>query len=438
MRSFLGIIIALCPFLTKAQNTQKISGTTGKGIHFIESLSWRQLKDSAKAQNKYIFLDCYATWCGPCKEMDIRTFSDDSVGELFNSTFLSAKIQCDTSKNDEVNVVRSYADAHQIISEFHITGYPTFLFFSPDGKIVSRAIGYYNPENFISLVKNSMISGAQYDSGLREYRNGGLDYSLILLLANKAKELDDTALFSSAANRYLRHLDESDDSTICTINNLKLIETFIKYLSSKDRVFSCILTHLDVGDSVMRRKGFSNGVINYVIYNEEMAKSIKDGKKSGIAPNWILIRNKMTSKYEVWRSEKIIQKGKMQWFYYLKDWENYCATAIEIIEKGDFIKNLGDRSNLDIVNDFAYEVFQRSNDKDKLEKVLSWTEHLMNAITDSSVHAEAYIDTRAQLLYRLGRREEAVVLETRAIKIAPDSEFYRDVLQKMREGKSTW
>ena len=46
------------------------SQDTTKGIHFVNGLSWQEVLQKAKAENKYIFVDCYATWCGPCKAMD--------------------------------------------------------------------------------------------------------------------------------------------------------------------------------------------------------------------------------------------------------------------------------------------------------------------------------------------------------------------------------
>ncbi len=43
------------------------SKDSSKVIHFENGLSWEQIKEKAKAEHKYIFVDCYATWCGPCK-----------------------------------------------------------------------------------------------------------------------------------------------------------------------------------------------------------------------------------------------------------------------------------------------------------------------------------------------------------------------------------
>ncbi len=39
-------------------------------IVFSQGMTWNEIKQKAKQENKYLFLDCYTTWCGPCREMD--------------------------------------------------------------------------------------------------------------------------------------------------------------------------------------------------------------------------------------------------------------------------------------------------------------------------------------------------------------------------------
>ena len=43
------------------------SGVFGQGIKFIEGEKWDNVLRMAQEQNKYIFMDCYTSWCGPCK-----------------------------------------------------------------------------------------------------------------------------------------------------------------------------------------------------------------------------------------------------------------------------------------------------------------------------------------------------------------------------------
>ena len=35
------------------------------GIHFEHTLTFNQIQAKAKAEHKYVFVDCYASWCGP-------------------------------------------------------------------------------------------------------------------------------------------------------------------------------------------------------------------------------------------------------------------------------------------------------------------------------------------------------------------------------------
>ncbi|MDQ0782562.1 thioredoxin domain-containing protein [Chryseobacterium sp. W4I1] len=67
---------------------------------FIAALAWAQgikFEDSnfatilakAKKENKLIFIDAYASWCGPCKLMVKNIFPLQTVGDFYNSHFIN-------------------------------------------------------------------------------------------------------------------------------------------------------------------------------------------------------------------------------------------------------------------------------------------------------------------------------------------------------------
>src|SRR5437016_7533889 len=95
------LIIMVFPFIIKAQSIPGISQVNddSKGVQFEKNLNWQQVLAKAKAENKYIFLDCFATWCGPCKLMDKNVYPNDTVGNYFNQNFISVKVQMDETKN---------------------------------------------------------------------------------------------------------------------------------------------------------------------------------------------------------------------------------------------------------------------------------------------------------------------------------------------------
>jgi thiol-disulfide isomerase/thioredoxin len=90
----------------------------GTGIKWTTGLTWQQVKAKAKKENKYIFVDCYATWCKPCKEMDVKVYTVDSVGEFLNKEFISVKVQMDQTKNDNAEVRSWYKTASDISNRY--------------------------------------------------------------------------------------------------------------------------------------------------------------------------------------------------------------------------------------------------------------------------------------------------------------------------------
>lgn len=51
------------------------------------------IKEKAKKENKYIFMDCYATWCGACKMMEQEVYSKSTLFCLKLKIFNSIEVQ---------------------------------------------------------------------------------------------------------------------------------------------------------------------------------------------------------------------------------------------------------------------------------------------------------------------------------------------------------
>ena len=77
-----------------------------KGIRFEHNLTWSDIAAKAKAEKKYIFVDCYTTWCGPCKYMTKNIFPLQEVGDFFNQAFINVKYQMDSTAKDDEEVKR--------------------------------------------------------------------------------------------------------------------------------------------------------------------------------------------------------------------------------------------------------------------------------------------------------------------------------------------
>lgn len=111
---------------------------TKEGIQFHKG-TWEEALQLAKKENKLIFLDIYATWCGPCKKLKANTFSDAKVGTLYNQNFVN--VAFDGEQGDGAMLMRKY----------QLRSFPSLLFIDGNGKVVAQTGGYHKPNELIAL-----------------------------------------------------------------------------------------------------------------------------------------------------------------------------------------------------------------------------------------------------------------------------------------------
>lgn len=118
------------------------------GIKFIED-DWQLALKTAKDENKLVFLDIYATWCGPCKMLKQYTFTDKAVGEFFNKNFISVSV--DGEKGVGPQLAQDYA----------IQGYPTLVVADATGKPVLITAGYLDTKVLMQFANEALKRNGQ-------------------------------------------------------------------------------------------------------------------------------------------------------------------------------------------------------------------------------------------------------------------------------------
>lgn len=111
-----------------------------KGIVFHQG-NWSEALAIAKEENKLVFLDISASWCGPCRMLKSRTFTNPEVGIFYNANFINVEV--DGEVGEGIDLARKY----------RIRGYPSLIFVNGNGDIVAKTAGYHNPQEFIELGK---------------------------------------------------------------------------------------------------------------------------------------------------------------------------------------------------------------------------------------------------------------------------------------------
>jgi len=189
-------LLVLAPFLLQAQQDT--------GVHFEQGLAWAAVKAKAKAENKYIFMDCFTTWCGPCRYMSTTIFPQEETGHYMNDKFVSIGVQLDTTAKDAGEVKAWYADGHDIAVKYGVRAYPTYLIFAPDGHIIHRMVGARpDAKSFLSDLSGTFDSTKQYYTLLKQYENGRRDSAFLHRMALRCEDIYDLANLQVVGNAWL-------------------------------------------------------------------------------------------------------------------------------------------------------------------------------------------------------------------------------------------
>ena len=129
------LLIMVSPMLVKAQ---KPSADADKQIIFIEN-AWDEALKQAAAQHKYIFVDAYATWCGPCKMLKATTFKNSKAAVFYNKNFINVALDMEKGQGP------------QLAAQWGLQAYPTLIIFNAAGKPVLGTVGFIKADDLIKF-----------------------------------------------------------------------------------------------------------------------------------------------------------------------------------------------------------------------------------------------------------------------------------------------
>jgi thiol:disulfide interchange protein DsbD len=123
----------------------------GSGIP-AGSIAWSPYSEEklveAAQSGRPVFIDCFADWCIPCKELDASTFSHPEVIAASRG-FMMLKADLTSSKDVSVKAFSR---------KFDIKGVPTLIFLRPDGTEVEelRVTGFEPKNVFLPKMKRAL------------------------------------------------------------------------------------------------------------------------------------------------------------------------------------------------------------------------------------------------------------------------------------------
>jgi thiol-disulfide isomerase/thioredoxin len=420
MRQLVVLFVCLSYFFNAESQSQ--------GIKFERGLTWEQIILKAKNESKFVFVDCYATWCKPCKEMDKQVFTDAAIEKLMSERFISVKIQMDSTKSDDKNIRKLFPTARQFEKLYNIAALPTFLFFSSDGKLVHREIGKMEVNRFVSLANDAINPEKQLYTLIEKWKDGQLENNKILQLSETLKKYHEDSLSLEVARDYmLNYLDKLSDNELLQKENLDFLRQNAKMIRTKDRVFEMLYNDKGKVDNVINNSGYSKRFADYIIYNSEIFPYLMNVKNNKQKPDWRQLTNQIKSKFSGKDAIKYVIEGKVNWYKDKKDWKNYTKALFQKTKIEDLFKLPLDEGTIAFyINGRANDFFTYSNKKKELKLALMWSNY---AISKASSNIASLLDTKANLLYKLKRKDEALRIYKKVIELYPDYTVFYECIQ---------
>ena len=119
----------------------------GNGIKFIEitnSEEWKSAFEKAKAENKLVFADAYTDWCTYCHKLDKEVYTESSVIECFNETFINLKFDAETDFG------------FQLARRYGVDGYPALIFLTESEEVFERIGGFVPAPTLLAYGKQTV------------------------------------------------------------------------------------------------------------------------------------------------------------------------------------------------------------------------------------------------------------------------------------------
>lgn len=385
-----------------------------QGIEFDKQHSWEQLKEQAKSQRKYIFMDVMATWCGPCKMMEESVFSNPKVGEFFNKNFINIKLQTDITDKDNDHVKSWHKSAEKLRIEHKIKALPTFLFFSPDGELVHISVGAISSVNdFITLGATAIDPQKQIYTRLKRVENGDRDVDMMYDLAIDFLNMGDQIGATKVANIFLQTITLEER---LSEEGLQFAGMFVT--SSNDEAFKLFMAYPEQIDKILGPKTAKSKVME-VVDKEMLLAAIKDTVNT---PNWDLLRKQMTEKYPALEQNiKLhVLNRKLSYSQKVRNEEMFFEALEELIEAN---LQVGDQGS---ARWFAHLLGTKTQNKQQRAYALKC---LADNLDDKDPDS---LCSYAEVLALSGKKKDAVKYFEKALGLTKEGDFRYENIAKIR------
>ena len=339
------------------------------GIDFHHDLTFQQALDEAKKEGKLVFIDCYTSWCGPCKRLASTVFTDSTVGAYFNNNYINVKFDMEKDEGPS------------IATRFQVTAYPTLLWLDGNGSIKNKVIGGLDATGLINGGKTAAppIPDMMVDMD-RKYAAGTRDEAFMeeYMRLFKTSGRENDGIFAE-------FLKQASAQNWPKANYLPIaFELTDKYPSPG---LDALVKYK--GDMVTKfgEKEYDHKID--ALAHQALEQAISNSDEKTLKEAIELVKGNTAD------SKQQIAKMEMDYYMHTAKIETYDKFAT------DYIKKYG-ATDATLLSDVSWQYYLNASDTKYLKKASDWAYKAVNLKNNANNNT-----TYAYLQYKLGNMSEA-------------------------------
>ena len=337
---------------------------SSQGISFFKG-TFDEALAKAKQENKLVFVDFYATWCGPCKQMAEKVFTDEEVGKYMNDKFVCMQID-----------VEKEGWQKETAGNFNVTVLPTLIFFKADASVASRLAGAREKADLLNAAR--VVCGEQ------------LSFEKLYDRAKSKKDLADMQLVLKQAPDYVGGL-EGMEAQKWIVRIDKLYAEYAKMKMGPDFInkedFQIVFNKKNVKDDAvmnfmaknleayMNKLGEAPGIL-LVEYNNKIIEQLSKAGKEEYKKYLERINGDLEAAYAIMPTGALTPYEKFKYYYdgmYLLAYKKDAASYVELMNK--YLAALGGQVGANDYGEIAQNMYVMSKGKlnnEQLGQVRDW------------------------------------------------------------------
>lgn len=423
----------------------------------FQNLTYSEALQKAAINKRMVFLQFESEKCIQCNVVANKAFENEELATQLNETFVCIAIN---ATHPDRETVGNFLNAKQSFGSFFIDRNGVLLH---SYKMSTAQAAKYKEQIGIALFKSS--EGIRISELEKEYREGdnSIDMLQAILLKRKSLSLETDSLLEV----YISNLPPDSLKSVTTLTFIAKMAPLIgsnadNQLRKDYPLFNKAWYALPLAERI---------VINNRIIGKSMNKAVNEKNKAFAYR--VASFNKSTYNNNIQAGEKAFDKTILDFLYETKDTINYLTRAVNFYDKyymtvsvdtiskqdslrrnkmfatvkGDTVSRTDSTMRIrksitfspqtqtftQALNTGAWNFYKMSSDTTLLNKALQWVERAVEFYES----AEA-TDTYARLLYKTGKKEDAVFWELKTIGLKQKMGYpiveFEAVLNKMKAG----